>query len=302
MRTNPLRSVIAMLLMCCAGAHAQTPACPGAEITGFTGPESVFETPDAIYVSNVGGAAGSNFISKVDKRSMRIDTLRFLPLEGGLDKPLGLLVADGVLYVADLKRVRGYDLKTRAAVFELDIPEAGSLNDFALGSARGGEVWFFVSDYFTNKIFKVYPRRNSYSVFAHVVGANGLTYDAAAKTLYVAGLGGASTSGEAPPYFGALYKVSAQGRATLIKDTGTFLDGIALHRGRLYFSDWGSDFVSGSLHSMPLSGPAIVRNESVCASSMRGPADFTRSLDGKRWLIPALSDNKVLIEPISQGY
>ena len=290
----------AALLWCCAATTLQAaePACQSTQIAGFNQPESVFESADAIYVSNIGGAAGNGYISKVDKYSLRVEVPRFLPVEGGFDKPMGLLVADGILYVADLKRVRGYDLKTRAAVFELSIPGARSLNDLVLGSSPGGEVWFFASDYYANKVFKVYPKRKTYSVFANVVGANGLAYDAASRNLYVAGLGGASTSGERPPYAGALYQLTARGQVTRLIDTGAFLDGIALHRGRLYFSDWGTDLVSGRLHSIPIAGPKVVRDEALCAGVVRGPADFTRSRDGLNWLIPALMDGKVVVEPI----
>lgn len=295
------RFAAALLLSAAAAAASAAPPCQSRQIEGFDQPESAVETDDAIYVSNVGGAGGSGgFISKVDKRSLSIETLRFLPVSGGLDKPLGVLAVGDVLYVADLKRVRGYDLKTRAAVFELEIPEAGNLNDLALGSGPGEEPWLFVSDYYANKVFKVYPRRGAYAAFADVVGANGLAYDRATRTLYVAGLGAGSTSGAKPPYFGALYKVSRQGVATVLVETGTFLDGLALHRGRLYFSDWGSDLATGSLHSAPLRAPTRVRAEPTCAA-LRGPADFSRSASGRRWLIPALLDGKVRVESIAPG-
>jgi len=109
---------------------------PLLEYTGFAGPERVLHDAvrDRYLVSNVNGDAnaadGNGFISVLSPDG-EVSDLKWI--EGGkhgveLDAPKGLAVNDGVLYVADISRVRLFDAESGAPVGEIAIPGSTFLN------------------------------------------------------------------------------------------------------------------------------------------------------------------------------
>lgn len=116
------------------------PPKPVATWTGLATPESVLYDAenDRYLVSNINGspvAADNNgFISELSPDGT-VKNLKWI--EGGaktkLNAPKGLALAGGVLYVADLDRVRMFDAKTGAAKGEVVLPGATFAGDVAAG-------------------------------------------------------------------------------------------------------------------------------------------------------------------------
>jgi sugar lactone lactonase YvrE len=133
-----------------AAEPPKPPASLSLHDAGFQTPESVFYDAkgDAYFVSNINGgpsAADNNgFISRVSPDGSKVE-LKWV--EAGkkgakLDAPKGLCGVGNVLYVADLTRVRMFDLGTGAPKGEVSLPGATFANDIAAGP--DGKV--YVSD------------------------------------------------------------------------------------------------------------------------------------------------------------
>jgi hypothetical protein len=111
---------------------------------GFSAPEGVAEAPDGAYfISNVAGEGeakdGIGWISKLSPMGELIAE-KFID---GLDAPKGMAVKDGVLYVADIDRVRSFDAATGAPQSVISIDGARFLND---ATVWRGEVYVSDSD------------------------------------------------------------------------------------------------------------------------------------------------------------
>lgn len=98
--------------------------------TGFSAPEGVAPAPGGGYfISNVAGEGaakdGEGWISILSEDG-DIATERFIE---GLDAPKGMAVLNGLLFVADIDRVRVYNAETGAAAGDIAIEGAQFLND-----------------------------------------------------------------------------------------------------------------------------------------------------------------------------
>ncbi len=116
---------------------------------GLRTPESVLYVPelDVYLVSNINGSPldkdDNGFLLKVSPNGESLGKL----VDGAKDDvtlhaPKGLAVKDGVIYVADIDRVRTFDLATGAAKDEIALKGATFANDVAL-SGKGD---LYVSD------------------------------------------------------------------------------------------------------------------------------------------------------------
>lgn len=123
------------------GAEAPRPSGPSPvlEYRGFAKPESVLydSNHDRYLVSNVNGEPGARdnngFISVLSPDGQ---TTASRWIEGGknqviLDAPTGSALVAGVLYIADIDKVRLFDIETGAPEGEIPIPGATLLNDLA---------------------------------------------------------------------------------------------------------------------------------------------------------------------------
>jgi hypothetical protein len=133
-----------------ATAATPPPPVPVSVWRDMATPESVLydEAADRYLVSNINGkpldADSNGFISELSPDGK---VLRAKWIEGSaklkLNAPKGMGIAKGILYVADIDRLRMFDAKTGAAKGELVVAGATFLNDVAV-SADGARV--FVSD------------------------------------------------------------------------------------------------------------------------------------------------------------
>ncbi|NOZ64145.1 MAG: hypothetical protein GXO71_04310 [Caldiserica bacterium] len=127
----------------------------------FKNPNRVIIDPatNSIYVSNVNGAPlardDNGFISRITP-DFKVVTLHFL--DGALndyelDAPKGMAIKEGILYVADIDTIRGYDLNKRINVQNINLAPYGAKYLVDLVFTRDGEL--LVSDAAANTIFKV---------------------------------------------------------------------------------------------------------------------------------------------------
>ncbi|RDU73059.1 hypothetical protein CQA66_02150 [Helicobacter aurati] len=126
-------------------------------------PNRIIADKSFLYISNVANNTsntikrGNAFISKVSKTGVLIES-HFIK---NLDYPQGMVVLNNILYVMDSDRIKGFNLRTKKQVFNLQINGESHLNDIIYGGANT----LFVSGRTTGVIFVVDLKRKSYSTF-----------------------------------------------------------------------------------------------------------------------------------------
>jgi sugar lactone lactonase YvrE len=249
-------------------------------VTGLAFPESVAYDPAAkvLYASQFGSELkpaekdGKGKIAKVSLDGKILED-QFLPAPGGtLNKPKGILVRGGRLWVTDIDAVWEFDLKTRKGR-KFEIPGIKFANDPAIV----GKV-LYVSDNRNDQLYRVEPADflnlkgdpKATLVFSgKSVNPNGL-YPARDGSLLMVGF-------MSPEQARGIYSVNARGEVkTLAKDIGR-LDGVyQLRDGNLLVTDWNS----GALAEWsPKTGMRTL------ASGFKGPADFCVVPAGKELLV-----------------
>lgn len=118
----------------------------------FETPESVHWSAlaDAWFVSNIvgnpGEADGNGYISRIGP-DLTVTDMKWVE---GLDGPAGLREAGGILYAADIDRIRAIDIETGQLVETASVPGAMFLNDIVVGP----DDFVYVSDTFANAIHR----------------------------------------------------------------------------------------------------------------------------------------------------
>ena len=238
-------------------------------VTGFAFPESCGYDPAAkvLYVGNFGGAKldpaskeGNGRISQVGLDGKIIES-RYLPDVGDvLNKPKGIWIRGGKLWVTDIDSVWEFDLKSRAGK-KLPIPGITFANDPAI---KGDAL--YVGDNRADLLFKIEP--------ADFMGAKKakITQVLSGKNVYPNGLYPGNDGSLLMAGFKSdkeprgIYALTAKGEVKqLLKDTGR-LDGLyQMKDGTILATDWntGSLFMwseKGGMHTL--------------ASGFKGPADL----------------------------
>lgn len=270
-------------------------------IDGFAHPESVLIDGNTRYVSNIGekldplGKDGDGFISLVDA-SGGIETLKAFPATGKpLDAPKGMGLIDGVLYVADIDRVVGFDLVTRAAVFEAALPTGKApvlLNDILVVDDT-----LYVSETLGGKIYRLdRAAKRLEALPASVPGANGMAYDEAGRALLVVSIG--------PDFKGGFISRLALVGASAVEGFGprAAYDGIAVDRdGTLIVSDWVSIDPSVPGRLIRLAPDGAEKAVLDTGGAITGPADFARDpASGEIW-VPATMEGRVQVFAPQRG-
>lgn len=272
---------------------AALPAMGQAEtMNGFNSPESVLVMGDHYLVANVGekldptARDGDGYISRVGpgeerKRDLFDGTIR-------LDAPKGMGVYDGVLYVADIDRLVGIDLRQGTQVEELSFAArgVGFLNDVAISEA--GTLYVSATD--TGAIFRV--NLNSGDVVADSMpvaplpGPNGLYVDEPRQRLIVTSFG----TDELPGELGVLSLETNEYRA--IAGVNGLFDGVGMLDGNTaVVSDWGKvEPGAGELKKVDLNSGVV----EVVLREASGPADFAL-LDDGRYVLPNMLEGTLMI-------
>ncbi len=275
-------------------SSAETPATPQragsllsqTEVPGH--PESITEEDGIYYVACIGKEMtptvkdGDGFIVTMDKTGKIISPNAFPDVK--LDAPKGAIIENGILYVTDIDRIVGIDIKSGKQVKNIDLSQEKMvfLNDLA----EGNDI-LYASATDINKIFTVDPATGKYIEFRTklpITGPNGLVCDK--STLYVAEY--AATAGKAQ---GQIKAISLQtGDVTTIVPQPGQYDGLAKKDGFIYFSDWETNGKPGAVKKISATTPET--SQDATATPANGPADFIIE-DGIIWL-PSMVDKRIL--------
>lgn len=263
-------------------------------ITGFHSPESVATDGTFYYVSNVGRELmpsekdNDGFISKLDANG---EVLELKWIED-LDAPKGMAVLNGVIYTADVDKVKGYDMATQKKVLELDFSRYATvfLNDLVVKDKQHLLVsatdigYVFEIDTYGEGTLEVFD------IYGDMTGVNGLDYDVKNNRLLMAGFG---IEGEP---LGVVMEADLNQKiikqAQLMPYQG-YLDGIQLVDEKyILFSDW-KDFEKGGqlmIHDIEnkITKPAL-------KDTLLGPADFYYVEESGMLWLPVMAENELII-------
>ncbi|CZE46693.1 hypothetical protein [Campylobacter geochelonis] len=248
-------------------------------IDGFSSPEAVTSYQDGLFVSNVGkklaplAKDGDGFISLLDLDG-NIIKMDFIT---GLDAPKGMVVKDGVLYVADIDTLKGFDITTKKPVFNLKINGAVFLND--LLDFDGS---LLLSDTGTGIIHQIDTSKKTYKTFfkldSKLGGPNGMIFKDGELFVATYDPNGVKKTN--------LVKI-AGGKLTKFDSMSGLLDGIAVHEGKVLVSDW-VDGKNGVVYSFD--GKSF---STLDLPKLLGPADMYLLND--TLYIPQMAGNRLTI-------
>ena len=181
-----MKQRIILILLCCSvlTLFAQTKTIT----TGLQHPESIISDGKFFYATNIGEALspmtkdGDGSIYKLSLDGKLIEQ-RFN--KSALNAPKGTAIVNGVLYVADIDRVVGVDIRTGEQVKEIDLASFGTsfLNDTAVKD----ETTLFVGSIDVSKIFVITlsnPPRIEVLDVPEIKSPNGLYYNKPTSQLF----------------------------------------------------------------------------------------------------------------------
>ena len=163
------------------------------KVEGFSSPESVTTDGTYFYVSNVGKELkpmdkdGDGYISRLSAKGKVLDA-QFI---SGLNAPKGMTVNEGILYVADIDKVKGFSVSNGKQVFDLDFSAQGTsfLNDMTVVD----ENTLLVSSTDLGAVYEIslkpVPSLRKIDSNVNLVAANGIYFERQSGTLYVATYG-----------------------------------------------------------------------------------------------------------------
>lgn len=265
-------------------------------IEGFSLPEGAVKAGEFMYISNVGvefnplDKDGDGFISRVDEKGAIVE-LKFLPVNDTMHSPKGMAVINNILYVTDIDRLKGYDLTSKEKVFDLDFSEEKTqlLNDITVKD----DSTLFVSGMDIGKVFSVNVKNPSYANIIDLKNPNGLYWNKENGLLYV-GLFGRMD--DANGENGDIGVISFDNDSVVYKQLSTHqgnIDGVTLVGGDLYFTDWLTHGEKGGeLMKLNIASGEV---KEVSNHIINGAGDFYFDKENKKFWIPKMRENKVLI-------
>lgn len=254
----------------------------------YASPEGVTTDGSFLYVSNVGKERmpmdkdGDGYIMKLN-----MDATEWIDKEAwskiALNAPKGMVIVDKVLYVADVDRLVGIDLKQVKVVAEYDFSRWGTkfLNDVAIKEGKT----LFVSATDINAIFELDLESENFRQIetGELNGPNGMIYMSEENKIYCAEWGNDVPNGRIiaidPP----------TGKIRVLSEHRGNLDGIAfLRSGKLLVSDWNT---GGFVMMDPYRGGL----SPVMQGKMQGPADFHYDIAADQLFVPEMKGNTLSI-------
>jgi hypothetical protein len=261
-------------------------------ISGFESPESVIKSGDRLFVSNMGGtkpdpmALDSNgFISELSSDG-RVIHQKFQ--KGLLNAPKGLAVVKDVVYVADINRVVGFNVRSGDQVFEAAIPSAKMLNDLC----KVDDNHVCVSETVSGQVLLVDLTDKTIRFLGTIDGANGVTYERKKGILYAVGMGQNMSGGKI--YMKDLKNTDTVFTVLENSPTGIF-DGLEMYDdSHLIASDW----ISFSSPKGRLIIYDLNNHTTKTIDVESGPADITYDPSSHTLFIPRMMINSLVIEDI----
>jgi len=181
-----MKQHIILILLCCSALtlFGQTKTIT----TGLQHPESIISDGTFFYATNIGEALspttkdGDGSIYKLSLDGTLMDQ-HFN--KSVLNAPKGTAIVNGILYVADIDRVVGVDIRTGEQVKEIDLASFGTsfLNDISVKD----ETTLFVGSIDVSKIFVITlsdPARIDVLDVPEIKSPNGLYYNKETHQLF----------------------------------------------------------------------------------------------------------------------
>lgn len=274
------------------------PACTASETALNGHPESVAEEDDVFYVACIGQSMtptekdGDGFITTLNRRGRVISQNAFPGIK--LDAPKGAKIEDGVLYVADVDRIVGINLRLGAIVRVFDFSSTGTkyLNDI-----EEEDGFLYVSATDIGKIFRANLRTGGYEELRTnepLNSPNGLAIDDG--VLYVAEFAQDANGNPAGKIKAIPLAGTGEHIVSVIYNVPGLYDGLELDDEEdlfgneteyLYFSDWAQ----GTVKKLNLRTREVRDATSI---PMRGPADFI--IEDDRLWVPVMIEKKIIID------
>lgn len=226
-----LTSVLLGLSLFFIHASQAASLSPQWELSGFSGPESVYVSPEHqwVYVTNINGER-NGFISKLSKDG-QLNQLKWVD---GLGMPTGMGMFQNNLYVADGKKVHIIDVATGHILQSIEAKDAVMLNDLTI--SHSGQV--FVGDIASGKIYTlVEGELVVWLENENLPHPNGLLVQG--NTLIVANMASKLAQQFEPDEFGSVYKIDLASKSVTLMNTSYRLgglDGVTEHNGSLIVS------------------------------------------------------------------
>lgn len=202
---------------------------------------------------------------------------------------VGLHIVDDQLFAAvnngPLEGVVSFDLQSGEMANHYSIPGHDMLNDIT----SDGSGYFYISDYYASRIYKVHIESGDVSLLAsqNLNYPNGIYYDSIQDRLLVLSVGG---------FNGPVLEVDTEnGSVSIVHATGlSGMDGITMDSsGNFYISDWTTNSVYLYDCSFNLSG--------IVSSGNDAPADIFINREDNVLCIPNFYANTVDFIPIIPG-
>ena len=253
---------------------------------GFDSPVSITQYGGYYYLSNSGKnfgldvKDGDGYISRVKSDGSQEEvTMKYIT---GLNNPRGIYAIQGVLYVCDIDRLVGFDLKSKNKVFELSFAKEKVTQLTNIEYVNDKMIYVSATDIHT--IFEVNLSSKKYSKWAETTAPTGMLINN--NLMYVCSMGTDSLPN------GKLGVIDMKNKkyTPLIDDEG-YLWGLALNGKRLYYSDWIHFAKRGVIKYVDLDTKTT--GQVKFTSKIGGPADFIYDARNDLFLIPAVLEGIV---------
>jgi len=253
---------------------------------GFDAPVCVTHYGGFFYLSNSGKNFGTDvkdgdgYISRVRSDLTQEEvTMKYIT---GLNNPRGIYVINNILYVCDINRLVGIDLRSRNTVFELSF-EAENVKQLT-GIATADEKTLYISATDINTIFEVNLSNKKYSKWAETTAPTGMLINN--NQMYVTSMGTDSL----PNGKLGVIDMRTKRYTQLIDDEGYYW-GMALNGKRLYYSDWVQFGRRGAIKWVDLDTKETGRVN--LTSRIGGPADLFYDARNDIFFVPAVLEGSV---------
>jgi hypothetical protein len=255
---------------------------------GFDAPVSVTEYGGYYYLSNSGenfGTAikdGDGYISRIKSDGSQEEvTMKYIT---GLNNPRGIYAIQGILYICDIDRLIGINLKSKKKEFELDFTNENTKLLTDMTSVNDNDKVIYVSATDIHIIFEVDLQTKKYVKWAEATSTSGLLIHS--QQMYLCSMGTDSL----PNGKLGVIDLNTKKYAPLNVDEG-YLWGVAFHGKRLYYSDWMQFAKRGVIKWIDIDTQST--GQVKLTSKIGGPADFMYDARNDIFIVPAVLEGVV---------
>jgi hypothetical protein len=254
------------------------------KIKGFQSPESILLYKDNLYISNVGKELkpsekdNDGFISICNKKGEIINE-KFIT---NLHAPKGMAQIKNILFVADIDKIKAFDITNGAFLYEIEIAESKFLN--AIEVINKNIILVSATDIDVIYRINISTKKVEKTAFKGANGINGMAYQKSKKRLYVVGFGNNGKNGRV-----GYFNVEKENLPiTFLTNLNGYFDGCEIAGKYLYISDWGDNYDNGRLIRLDIKHGWL----SIFAE-MKGPADI--AWKNKRIFAPEMKKGNIYI-------